>query len=84
MKVAVSIPDPLFARADALAKRMNVSRSRMFAQALDAYVEEHSAQTLTEAANELADMLAADPEAQAEVNAILRAGARTVLKYTEW
>lgn len=84
MKVAVSIPDALFDRADALARRMKVSRSRIFAQALDAYVDDHSSRSLTEAANELADMLAADPEAAAEVDAIVRAGARTVLKYTEW
>lgn len=34
MKTAVSIPDTLFAAADALARRRGISRSRLYAQAL--------------------------------------------------
>lgn len=82
MKVAVSIPDETFSRADALARQMNVSRSKVYARALEAYVD--SRESLTAMANELADMIAADPEAQAEVAAIVRAGSRTAAKYTEW
>lgn len=34
MKVAVSIPDPLFAEAERLAARRRLSRSQLYAQAL--------------------------------------------------
>ena len=39
MKTAVSIPDPIFERADAQAKRLGVSRSELYARALDAYAK---------------------------------------------
>lgn len=38
MKVAVSIPDPLFAEAERLARRRKISRSRLYAQALEMLV----------------------------------------------
>ncbi len=34
MKVAVSIPDPIFEAADQLAKERNIPRSQIFAEAL--------------------------------------------------
>lgn len=41
MKTAVSIPDPLFEKADELAHRLRISRSELYANALRAFVEEH-------------------------------------------
>lgn len=41
MKIAVSIPDPLFEKAEDLADRLQVSRSELYATALRALVEEH-------------------------------------------
>ena len=38
MKTAVSIPDTIFRSADSLAKRLGVSRSRLFADALSEYL----------------------------------------------
>jgi metal-responsive CopG/Arc/MetJ family transcriptional regulator len=35
MKTAISIPDPLFARAEDCARQMGVSRSQFFAKAVD-------------------------------------------------
>ena len=40
MKTAVSIPDALFARADALAHRFQISRSELYARALEEFVED--------------------------------------------
>ena len=80
MKVAVSIPDPVFAEAEALAKRMKLSRSKLYARALDAFVAKNSAEELTKIANALADELNAD-----EGMALVRqAAARNVLRNTEW
>ena len=38
MKVAVSIPDPVFKAADGLARKLRKSRSQVYAEALAAYV----------------------------------------------
>lgn len=39
MKTAVSIPDPLFKRAEAEAKKRGISRSKLHQLALEAYLE---------------------------------------------
>ena len=38
VKVAVSIPDPLFAEAERLARRRKLSRSQLYAEALEMLV----------------------------------------------
>lgn len=47
MKVAVSIPDPLFRDAERVSQRLRVPRSRLYAQALEAYVRQHSGEEIT-------------------------------------
>jgi metal-responsive CopG/Arc/MetJ family transcriptional regulator len=47
MKVALSIPDDLFASAEALGKRLGVSRSRLYATALADYVAKQRGQKVT-------------------------------------
>jgi metal-responsive CopG/Arc/MetJ family transcriptional regulator len=41
MKTAVSIPDKVFRSADSLAKRLGVSRSRLYATALADFLARH-------------------------------------------
>ena len=41
MKVAVSIPAPIFKSAEALAKRLKKPRSRVYAEALAHYIGAH-------------------------------------------
>ncbi len=41
MKTAISIPDPLFDDAEALAHRLHISRSELYANALRAFVAQH-------------------------------------------
>jgi metal-responsive CopG/Arc/MetJ family transcriptional regulator len=38
MKTAVSLPDALFESADALAQRLGISRSALYARALEAFL----------------------------------------------
>lgn len=78
MKIAISIPDPIFAEAEILAKRMKLSRSKLYARALDAFVAEHANDDLTAIANIIAD------EADDSAALVKRAGARTVLQNSEW
>ena len=39
MKVAISLPDPLFRAAEQLAEQLRVSRSQLYAQALADFME---------------------------------------------
>jgi hypothetical protein len=47
MKTAISLPDDLFASAEALAEQMGVSRSRLFATALAEFVAKHQGRQVT-------------------------------------
>jgi len=40
MKTAISIPDDVFVSADSLAKRLHMSRSELYARAVQQYVAE--------------------------------------------
>ena len=81
MKVAVSIPDETFRKADTIAKRLALTRSAFYALALDAMIAK-SEISLTDQINAALDEVAEDDWQEQE--AFLRAGAATVLKHTEW
>lgn len=51
MKTAISIPDPLFQAAEALARLQHLSRSALYAKALQSYVAANEERALTEAYN---------------------------------
>ena len=53
MKTAISIPDPIFEEADQLARRLGVSRSELYSSAIQAFVEAHRAEDITEALNRI-------------------------------
>jgi metal-responsive CopG/Arc/MetJ family transcriptional regulator len=53
MKVAVSIPDPIFEAAEQLAKERNVPRSQIFAEALSTYLELRNSESVTTLLNEI-------------------------------
>jgi len=53
MKAAVSIPDPVFEAADKLARRMGVSRSRLYSVALQRFVQDHDDEAITAKLNEV-------------------------------
>ena len=49
MKVAVSVPDRVFEEADRVAKRLRVSRSRVYSQALEEFVKKYQQKSVREA-----------------------------------
>jgi predicted transcriptional regulator len=53
MKTAVSIPDPVFKAADKLAHRLRISRSHLYAEALQRFVQLHDANAITAKLNEV-------------------------------
>ena len=80
MKVAVSIPDPIFAEAEALAKRLNISRSKLFARALDTFLSKHSPEAMTAAINAAIDAVGEDHEP----DPFVREAGRRIFSKSEW
>jgi predicted transcriptional regulator len=78
MKTAVSIPDSLFARADALAERLGKSRSEIYREALAEYVARRDPQAVTTALDEVVGELGGEIDPF-----VAEAGHRT-LETTEW
>lgn len=55
MKTAVSVPDEIFESAERLATQRGVTRSALYAQALEAFLNANEIDPLTEAINRVAD-----------------------------
>ena len=53
MKVAISLPDPVFSAAEKLAHRLRVSRSQLYAQAIEEYLGKRQDSQITERLNAL-------------------------------
>jgi metal-responsive CopG/Arc/MetJ family transcriptional regulator len=53
MKTSISLPDPLFTAADALADRLGMSRSELYATALAELVAKHTDTEVTARLNEV-------------------------------
>jgi hypothetical protein len=41
MKTAISVPDPVFDRAEGVSKRLGLSRSTLYSKALEAFLSSH-------------------------------------------
>lgn len=78
MKTAISVPDPVFASADALAKRLGISRSQLYATALAEYVAKFQTSKVTERLDAVyaRETSRLDPE--------LARAQRRALKRAEW
>ena len=53
MKTAVSLPDDLFRSAEAAARRLRVSRSELYANAIASYLKQHDEKAITERLNDV-------------------------------
>jgi len=78
MKTAVSIPDDVFADAERLASRLQISRSKMYARALAEFVARHDDDRVT------ALMDQAVREAGGEGDSFLRGAAQQASQRVEW
>jgi metal-responsive CopG/Arc/MetJ family transcriptional regulator len=78
MKVAVSIPDDIFAEAEALAKRLKTSRSDIFSRALGEFIGHHAPDRVTDLMNDVVREVGEEPDA------FRAAAGRRVLKNSEW
>jgi metal-responsive CopG/Arc/MetJ family transcriptional regulator len=78
MKTAISIPDELFSSADSLARKLGVSRSRLFATALAEYLAKHRTAKVTERLNAV---YASEPS---QLDKATRRAQRRIVARTEW
>ena len=53
MKTAVSIPDPVFKAADRLARRLRMSRSRLYSVAVERFIQANDDAAITAKLNEV-------------------------------
>jgi metal-responsive CopG/Arc/MetJ family transcriptional regulator len=51
MKTAISIPDGVFDAADAVARRLGLSRSQLYSQAVEEFVRKHRDDDVTRTLN---------------------------------
>ena len=75
MKTAISIPDKVFDSADQLAKELKISRSQLYAKAVEEFVTEHTHTGVRETLDQVyaAESSAMDPAlARAQAAAITR------------
>ncbi len=55
MKTAISIPDDVFENAERTAKKLGVSRSELYANAVSEFIERYRREGITETLNDLYD-----------------------------
>ncbi|MCH8150175.1 MAG: hypothetical protein IH987_19725 [Planctomycetes bacterium] len=53
MKTAISIPDEVFDAAERTAKRLSMSRSQLYTKAVEAFLEAHKTEGVTEKLDEV-------------------------------
>jgi metal-responsive CopG/Arc/MetJ family transcriptional regulator len=78
MKTAVSLPDDVFAEAEALSKTLGTSRSALYAAALRDYLARHHADAVTAALDVLYG------HAEVGLDPALQSAAAQILERSEW
>jgi len=78
MKTAISIPDELFEQAEQLAETLGTSRSELYRNALERYLDSYSPDVIRETLDRVLDALEnTDSE-------LASRAAESVLRATEW
>jgi predicted transcriptional regulator len=77
MKTAISIPDEVFKKAEQLARRLGMSRSQLYREAVEDYVNRRRPESITEAMNRVVD------EVERPEDELVSTTARRVLERTE-
>lgn len=78
MKTAISLPDHLFESADQLAERLGLSRSELYARAVEEFLARHRDEDVTARLNEVYS------EEPSGIDPALRGAQARSLKSTEW
>jgi antitoxin MazE6 len=78
MKIAVSIPDDIFEKAEKLARKAGKSRSEVFTEALREYFVRHATDDTNDAFNRVADVVGGEDDQ------FVRAAGKHLLEKVEW
>jgi len=62
MKTAISLPDPVFEEAEALAQQLGVSRSELYTNALKAYLRKYNRAQLLDKLNQVYAEESSEPD----------------------
>jgi metal-responsive CopG/Arc/MetJ family transcriptional regulator len=77
-KVAVSIPDEVFAETESLAKQLKTSRSELYSRALGEFLGRHAPDRVTELMDRVVAAVGDKPDS------FSKRAARRVLRRVEW
>ena len=78
MKIAISVPDPVFHAAERVSRRMRLSRSRLYARAVEDYVKRHSGDEITAQLDKVYSRV------PSKVDPAIQRGAFEVLRRERW
>ena len=78
MKTAISVPDDVFQRAEALAKRERRSRSEVYSTAMREYIARHSTDDVTDALDRVIAEIGSTPDP------FVQAAAARILAASDW
>jgi predicted transcriptional regulator len=78
MKTAISVPDELFDRAEALANSLGIPRSQLYARALADYIDAHSQTHVTDGLNRVY------PAAESSLDSALAASQLSAIPDEDW
>ena len=78
MKTAISLPDTLFKRAEQTAQYMGITRSKLFANALEEYISRYDGERITQKINEVYEKID-----QKEFEPYLNAGLESIRNLTK-
>ncbi len=78
MKTAISIPDKLFKKGERAAKKLKLSRSKLYSKALEDFLKRQDQSWITEAANRVAD------REDTSLDPFMREAARRTMLRNEW
>ena len=78
MKVAISVPDPIYRAAERAARRLRVPRSQLYARAVEAYLSQESRKDVTERLNAVYGKESHEPDP------FIDTAARSTLRRNRW
>jgi len=78
MKVAISIPDEVFAETESLVKELKTSRSELYSRALGEFLGRHASDRVTQSMNKVIAAVGTEPDP------FLKRAAHRVLRRVEW
>lgn len=78
MKTAISLPDELFREAESLASRLGLSRSGLYAAALEEFIGRHRAKRVSERLDAVYSVESSD------LDAAVAQEQRKVVKRSDW